>query len=545
MNEWNVFFRAFHNYKKKTSEEKNIKRFCEFIANAPTDEDNLETIRTYCIIEEDWIKIIEEGMVYVEKAIREERQFIRKQGEVVPIEKLKHVSTDTVTHLARHSELITREPEEDETLTPEKLYMAENLSDYAVYENRFIYMLLCYTRDFINVRLDKIIEFGRTFKMKGKMVKRVKIGKKQMSYVTDMTFEDKNDPLSESFSSSNDLIERIESMQRLTVSLLATPLMREVSKTPMIKPPITRTNVLRMNNNFKNALEMYCKLAEYSKDGYTIEKIKSSIRPFHDAMLSEQVELVALQQFLYYKYGNKLSEKLWQDYLIEEEKSKEQEKQTLKIQAERLKKRIKESGKGYEEYIAILEKQVVDLDGTINELKLAKTKIDNLSEMVEDLQRNCDAEKQKVYDLRVCVQEREKELTQTISKYEDEKIEMQEIHAQNVAEIERVNAEKYHDLEERCTSELMQEKQLHEHDCSVLNEQLENEKNTKTLLKAELHGLRNKKGLISDEEDFTSKEKFNELEEEFLALENLLKTKWKVTKKQIRQDVLGKKPNTK
>lgn len=396
MNERDVFFRAFHEFKKNVLTEKSINRLCDHLKNAQTDEDNLETERTYCIIEEDWIKVIEEGMVYVEKAIREERQFIRKQGEVVPIEKLRHVSTDTVTHLARHSELITREPEEDEVLTPEKLFMSENLSDMAVYENRFLYMLLCYTRDFIGVRLDKIIELGRTFKMKGKTVKHVKMGSKKLAFVSDMSFEDKNDPLSQKYSDSDGLIERIESMQRLTISLLGTPLMREVSKTPMIKPPITRTNVLRMNNNFKNALEMYCRLSEYGKDGYVIKKIKTSMRPFSEEMLKEQVCLIALQQFVYYKYGNKLSEELWKEFLLEEERIKLREKQALKEQAERLKRRIKETGKGYEEYILVLEKRMDDYDAMVSEIAVLKTKLESYTKKLRNFKLFLKTSKKKV-----------------------------------------------------------------------------------------------------------------------------------------------------
>ena len=302
MKEWNTHYRAFLDFKKKTSEEKNIKKTCEAIERASTDDDSLESVRTYCIIEEDWIQIIEAGMEHVEKAVREERQFIRKQGEVVPIEKLRRVSTETVKHLAKHSELITEEPEEGETLTPEKLYMAENLSDYAVYENRFLYMLLCYVRDFINARLDKIIEFGRTYRMKAKLEKRVRMGKKSVTYVSTMAYEDKNDPLSESYSASLDLIERIQTLQRLTTSLLMTPLMKEVSKAPMLKPPITRTNVLRMNVHFKAAMEMYGKLCAYTKPGYVIEEIKNTLRPFSDALLAEEAQVMALQEFLYYKH---------------------------------------------------------------------------------------------------------------------------------------------------------------------------------------------------------------------------------------------------
>ena len=142
MDDKNVFYRAFAEYKKRTAGDKNIRKLCEALTGASTDEDSLESIRTYCIIDEDWIQIIEEGMEHVEKALREERQFIRKEGEVVPIEKLKRVSTATVQHLARHSNLITKEPEEGQDLLPERLYMAENLSDFTVYENRFLYMPL-------------------------------------------------------------------------------------------------------------------------------------------------------------------------------------------------------------------------------------------------------------------------------------------------------------------------------------------------------------------------------------------------------------------
>lgn len=562
MNERDVFFRAFHEFKKSIQTEKSINRLCDYLLNAQTDDDNLETERTYCIIEEDWIKIIEEGMVYVEKAIKEERQFIRKQGEVVPIEKLRHVSTDTVTHLARHSELITKEPEEGETLTPEKLFMVENLSDMAVYENRFIYMLLCYTRDFIGARLDKIIELGRTFKMKGKTVKHIKMGAKRLVFVSDLTFEDKNDPLSKNYSDANGLIERIETMQRLTISLLGTPLMREVSKTPMIKPPITRTNVLRMNNNFKNALEMYCKLSEYNKDGYSIEKMKSSMRPFCEELLKEQVAIIALQQFLYYKYGNKLSEELWKEFLLEEERIKQREKQALKEQAERLKRKIKETGKGHEEYILVLEKRMEDYDAISSELAVLKAKVESFNKKLEEIQALYNGEKEKSLSLfnelkrkeqeyknslenlereysetierktrefNLALENKENEIKELVEKYEREKTQIINEFTEKLSALEKQKTEEYQALLTKSVA--LTEK---------LNADLKEKDNLLAIFKAQLHGLRTQYGLIGEEDDFTSRERFSELEKEYEALKDLLKNQWQKTKKKIRKDILGK-----
>ena len=110
-------------------------------------------VKYLCTIDDEWVKAIEEGLEFVEKAVREERQFIRTNGEVVPIEKMKKISKDSVEHLAKHSEMITHVPEDGKSIIPDKMYMVEKLSDYAVYENRFLYMMLCYLRDFINYRL--------------------------------------------------------------------------------------------------------------------------------------------------------------------------------------------------------------------------------------------------------------------------------------------------------------------------------------------------------------------------------------------------------
>ena len=75
MDGMNVFYRAFLEYKKRTEADKNIRKMRDALQSAATDKDELEAIRLSCEIDEDWIKIIEEGMEHVEKAIQEERQY--------------------------------------------------------------------------------------------------------------------------------------------------------------------------------------------------------------------------------------------------------------------------------------------------------------------------------------------------------------------------------------------------------------------------------------------------------------------------------------
>jgi hypothetical protein len=531
MDGMNVFYRAFLEYKKRTETDKNIRKMRDALQAASTDKDELEVIRLSCEIDEDWIKIIEIGLEHVEKAIHEERQFIRKEGEVVPVEKLKRVSTETVRHLAKHSNLITREPEPGEEVMPEKLYMAENLSDYAVYENRFLYMLLCYTRDFINVRLDKILEFGKTCRITMNAQKNTRIGKKFIQYQSSFYYEDKNDRAGNE--KQNELIERIETIQRLTVALLMTPLMHEVSKAPMLSPPITRTNVLRMNVHFKAALEMYGELTAYTKVGYTLIEEKNVFKPFQDACNVEFSEMVLLQAYLAYKYGNKQEEALKKTYDLEEVKEREQKQQELSRRLLVAKQQLEEKKMTAEAYILLQEDLIKLLEEDKQALKRAEAKISRLNEKINAQEADIQA-----------LQENTTRLNEDLLEKGEQMRAQERAFAEKTKEIEGAAAEKIKAQEAACQVRI----QEMDAECLSAKKAMDDAKaeckkieESYHLTQAQLHGLRQQYNLIPDSEEYTSKEQFLQLEKEFAAFEKFLKKQWKPTKKRIRKDILWTK----
>ena len=97
-------------------------------------------------------------------------------------------------------------------------------------------------------------------------------------------------------------------------ALLGTPLMDQVSKVAMIKPPITKTNVLKMNHNFKMAVALYEYLSAYDGDGYTIQEIRRSFTPFSAETADEISETVLLTSFLAYKNANDLEGELRENF---------------------------------------------------------------------------------------------------------------------------------------------------------------------------------------------------------------------------------------
>ena len=120
MNYLDVLYRAFLEYRNSTANDRECVAQRSTVAKSDVENDSVAITRVICEIDSDWIDAISEGLVSVEKALAQERQFIRADGNIVPIEKVKRVSRDSVEHLSRHSNLITKEtPGED--LVPEQL----------------------------------------------------------------------------------------------------------------------------------------------------------------------------------------------------------------------------------------------------------------------------------------------------------------------------------------------------------------------------------------------------------------------------------------
>ena len=395
MNYLDVYYRALLDYRKVTKDDRDCLTQRTTVAKANAKSDEIVITRQICDIETDWIKAIEEGLVHVDKAIRENRQFIRSNGEVIDIEKVKNVSKDSVEHLARHSNLITRY-HEGEDIVPDRLYTVERLSDYAVYENKFLYMLLCYLRDFITLRYNKILDLEHTYRGDLSMDKEIVMPKRKIDFEIKLKEERKDDPYLKAHSRSHKIIRRISDILEQTHAFLSTPLMEEVSKVPMLKPPVTKTNVLRMNHNFRGALALYEYISAYDKDGYTVREEVQKIGPFKLDMGDEFAEIALLSSFLTYEYGLDVKADLQKTFEIEEQKKRADEIKRHLDQLKSLRRRIKESGENPEEYMLGLEKinRMLELDS--QKLYEAKEEIERLNDSIVGLNIQIDRLKDKI-----------------------------------------------------------------------------------------------------------------------------------------------------
>lgn len=604
MKQIDLIYRAFCDYRKHTKENVGCKKERDELKKFHGDKDKLETQRLDVKINTDWVDKIEEGLVFVGNAIFEERQFIRTNGEVVPIEKAKGVSKDSVKYLAKHSNMITRLPEnEDDTLVPDEIYIVEKLSDYAVYENRFLYMMLSYLNDFIMLRLGKIDKAVNSYK--GKLIMQKSIKNKSRVYLFETTFveertDDKSDILDKK---TKAIIKRINDALKTVTYLLSTPLMQQVSKSPMIKPPVVKTNVLKMNKNFVAALDLYEYISTYQGLGLSIDEVINIIDPFNLDVADELNELIVLTSFLTYMHGNEIKPKLQIVYEEGERQRKEEESKKLLDQIVALKRRISDLGETPENYMVILEQRNRELEKQCAEISAYETKILELKKEIEqhlkdkadqeneitklneenaDLQQSIidsneahinelvtkemeyqtaieklktthDEEVaginenwiQKQASITEEFEEKEKYLN---SKIMDAKVEMQELSSQYEDKIRACLGEKQAEIDKQGEITLEYTKTIkdltaeYEEKLALKQEEYNVLLGDKRLVSAQLHALREEHHLFTSEDDFTSKERFVELEHEYKQFQNLFKRTWKETKKKIRKELLGSKP---
>jgi hypothetical protein len=434
MSQYDILYRALIDYRKNTRENKDCTLHRNAIIAANNDTDIIKITSNICTIHEDWVEEIERGIVFVEKAINEARQFIRSNGEVVPIEKVKRVSKDTVEHLARHSNLVTREPKEGDDIVPDELFMVERLSDYAVYENRFLYMLLCYLRDFIGMRYEKILELTNTYQGSMSMNKTVVESNRRLVYEVNLVEEKKNDEYLREHNAAQSTLDRILILYEAVNFFLNTPLMSEVAKTPMLKPPITRTNVLRMNQNFRKALALYEYVAAYEGDGYEINTEIKTFSPLSNFVADEIAETVELSSFLTYEHGLEIKEYFKRRYEREEQRRKEEERLRLEEQLKGIRKRLKQENISPEEYIMMLEKRISDLEAEREDLAEAHNKIDELTAKNNKLQNELKYAYKKIALL-------ESEIVELKIKHEEEIARLNAEHAEEIASLKLAHAE--------------------------------------------------------------------------------------------------------
>lgn len=492
MNEYDAYYRAFKNYRKVTKDQRNCKLSRKALVTNNPEKTKVEAKSFNVKIDDDWIEEIESKIIYIEKAVKEERQFIRTEGEVIPIEKVKKVSRDSVTHLAKHSNLITKMPKEGTDLIPEKIYMVEKESDYSVYENRFLYYVLIFLKEFIAQRNDAIVKALSTYQGQLLISKEVKSKNKELSFNLELNEVEYENPYFTLSEEEKQLIDRIDSIRYGVDMLLGTNLMVQVAKAPLISLPIVKTNPIKMNNNFKKTLELFEFVNSYKKQGYKLEEKVNTLCPLSNDIADQFSEIVNLSSFLTYQYGTNITEVLQREYELEEERIKQKEKDALAIQIKNLKRKIQDENLSPYEYMLLLEKRNRDLENDCQELAELRSKVIELSQEKTTLEKT-------VANLNIIIKDKDLEIERLNIKYETDMALQKEKYENEIAELYEKHEEELEELKANHQNEL--DRINDEHFIAIEEMKSECERNIADAIEDERNKIENEMALLNNEID--------------------------------------------
>lgn len=195
------------------------------------------------VIDMDWVIAIEETLPYIQKAIEEQGRFIKQAENVVRIKKSKKILT------------------------------VEREEGFAIYENRVLLTLIHKALMFVDDKYSKMKDVPNDSYNNITMNRHLELNQQKLDFSVNYVNE-KHESLAEDLDvediESLSDFDRIRRIRQGLNECLATPLMKEIAKEPQVKPPLTQTNLLKENPNFKKAVELWSFLDTYKKQGFEL-----------------------------------------------------------------------------------------------------------------------------------------------------------------------------------------------------------------------------------------------------------------------------------
>lgn len=274
---------------------------------------------------------------------------------------------------------------------------------FAIYENRVLLTLIHKALMFVDDKYSKMKDVPNDSYNNITMNRHLELNQQKLDFSVNYVNEDHEslaeDLDVEDIESLSDF-DRIRRIRQGLNECLATPLMKEIAKEPQVKPPLTQTNLLKENPNFKKAVELWSFLDTYKKQGFELVG-----EEYNGKMTDENKEDVYLamefQHFMMSITTNPALRKMLQEKYEEENalakeeadrpekvnEIREREKQILDLNSEI--KSLKITLDQKEQQILTLKGQISalqdELDNTKNELKETKLKLLEAQKEIERL----------------------------------------------------------------------------------------------------------------------------------------------------------------
>ncbi|MEG2137216.1 MAG: DUF2357 domain-containing protein [Oscillospiraceae bacterium] len=239
-------------------------------------------------VDETWLTAIEEVIPSLHEIIAHPKRFIKTEENLVPIELVKKVSSESVRHLCQNTQNISGI--KGGMIIPGKILSVENQESFDLYENRFINTLIRKLYAFIEKRTDILFwETGDEHASALSMESTVEDDYETIEYKLEMVVKSKQTYI-ENDTDKMEVFKRIDRVHRIIGDFRQSSFVQLMQDSAPVRSPIQRTNQIVKNPDYKKCYALWQFLEQYDQVGYEIN-VKENALEFDE-------------DYLYQMYGN-------------------------------------------------------------------------------------------------------------------------------------------------------------------------------------------------------------------------------------------------
>ena len=247
-----------------------------------------------------WVEEIEACIIPLDNIMRVPRKFIVQEEEIVPIERARKITNESIRHLAQHTNMIAKVEGDD--VTPNQILNVFREESFEVYENRFVYTLMQNLIRFIDVRYNVLFNVSDDDNMASlKMESDFTRGREKVTYKLEVAAQSGGGELDNTATGlegeNASAFQRIERIKKIINEYAHSAFMKELQNCVPVRPPIMRTNAIQKNPNFRACLKLWQFIQSYTDLGYEIT-VKESNDMVSDEYRNQLNRMMALNYMM-------------------------------------------------------------------------------------------------------------------------------------------------------------------------------------------------------------------------------------------------------
>ena len=256
--------KAYHSHMKSIIKGVHEKEIFDSLSQGKNSYLRLDRLASSSF-DKSWIEIIEDCIFDLGQIIANPRLNTKVEGSLTPIELARKTNSETVQHLASHTQYI-KEVDEYGNVIPSKLLSMYADDDIHTYENRFIATFVRRLMLFITKRYEYVTKFAKLrneeiLYFKNKSI----VDGAEVEIETKVKVSYKNDD--EEAQINSKYIDRIAQTRDYIMYFYNSPFMKAMKNEKDVRNPIMQTNIIRKNLKYHHCYEVYRFIETYDRLG--------------------------------------------------------------------------------------------------------------------------------------------------------------------------------------------------------------------------------------------------------------------------------------